>query len=403
MLKDLKQLLHTAAYYPAEIERILDPKRPSFVSFDPELGYLLKNYIFRDGMYDTLSSYIYEENGGYRKMINYADEPCRINTYGNSYTQCAQVSDGETWQEILAAHLREPIRNFGVGGYGIYQAYRRLLRTERTSLAASYIIFNIWDDDHYRNLDAARWIRVAWMLRDLPRDTGGKKSDEVSYPVHGFPWGHVRYSVKEGRFMEMPGYCKRPEDLRKLVGKDNYYEVFKDDTVAHLIALKEGGDAPFEELEKLAEAFGMRVNLRSKKTRVKDAKRLHTEYALRSTMYILDELSIWAEKNKRKLMIVLSYDVPAVREIIEKNTRFDGKILDYLKNKGFNYVDTLKKIREEHKKYDVTLNKFLEQFYVSRLGAQVFGHYNPFGNFWFAFSLRKELVDMLNPKPPAYR
>ena len=39
--------------------------------------------------------------------------------------QCYQVSDGETWQEYLAAHLDEPIRNFGMGGYGVYQACRR--------------------------------------------------------------------------------------------------------------------------------------------------------------------------------------------------------------------------------------------------------------------------------------
>jgi hypothetical protein len=50
----------------------------------------------------------------------YADKKCRINTYGDSFTQCHQVSDGETWQEYLAAHLGEPVRNFGMGGYGAY-------------------------------------------------------------------------------------------------------------------------------------------------------------------------------------------------------------------------------------------------------------------------------------------
>ena len=59
---------------------------------------------------------------------NGGDRPCRMNTYGDSFTQCHQVSDGETWQEYLAAHLGEPVRNFGVGGYGVYQAYRRMLR-----------------------------------------------------------------------------------------------------------------------------------------------------------------------------------------------------------------------------------------------------------------------------------
>ena len=156
MLRDVEHLLQTAAYRPDEVERLLDPKRPSFVQFDPELGYVLKDYIFRDGMDESLSAYTYEPRRGHRKLINCADQPCRINTYGNSFTQCAQVSDGETWQEALAAHFREPIRNFGVGGYGVYQAYRCAMRIEAGDLAAENIILNIWDDDHYRNIDAAR-------------------------------------------------------------------------------------------------------------------------------------------------------------------------------------------------------------------------------------------------------
>jgi hypothetical protein len=40
---------------------------------------------------------------------------------------------------------------------------------------------------------------------------------------------------------------------------------------------------------------------------------------------------------------------------------------------------------------------------VERAGAQVFGHYNPYGNMVFAMSIRKALIDWLNPKPPAYR
>ena len=244
-LKDVKQLLHTAGYHPQEIERVLDPKHPCFLKFDPVLGYEMKDYVFPDGMDKTLSAYTYEKHGGHRKMINYADAPCRLNTYGDSYTQCAQVSDGETWQEILAAHFREPIRNFGVGGYGVYQAYQRALRIEvDKKLAADYIILNIWDDDHMRNVDAARWIRVAWMCRDLPR--GGSKS---SYPVHGFPWAHVRFDLKKRRFVELPGYCRTGKDLRKLVGGEAYYEVFKDDPVAHLYALREGGVAPVEQAE----------------------------------------------------------------------------------------------------------------------------------------------------------
>lgn len=62
---------------------------------------------------------------GARKMQAYADRPCRINSYGDSFTSCEQVSDGETWQEVLARHLCEPVRNYGIGGYSVYQSYLR--------------------------------------------------------------------------------------------------------------------------------------------------------------------------------------------------------------------------------------------------------------------------------------
>ncbi len=397
-LRDVKHLLHVAAYTKPEIDRILDKKHPAFIEFDPVLGYLLRDYIFRDGMDGTLNSYVYEPHGGHRKMVNFAGRPCRINTYGDSYTQCAQVASGETWQEILAAHFNEPIRNFGVGGYGVYQAYRRAMRTEAIkNLAAPYLVLNIWDDDHMRNIDAARWIRVGWMIRDIPR---GKKD---SYPVHGFPWAHVRYDLTKGDFVELPGLCRNAEELRWLVGKDNYYNAFKDDHVAALYTLREGGEAPVEFLEQLAEAFGLKVNLRNRKTRAADARRLHYAYGVRSSMFICTKLRSWCEKNHRRLMVLLSYDVPTVRGYIQRGERFDAEIVPFLKQNRFTYVDTLPKLSEEYENWRMSLDAFLNRLHVGRAGAQVFGHYNPYGNFWFAQAIRKELADWLDPKPFPYR
>lgn len=398
MLRDVKELLHTAAYFPAEIERVLDPAHPSFIKFDPELGYELKDYLFTDGMEGTLSSYVYEPHGGHRKMINYADAPCRINTYGNSFTQCAQVSDGETWQEILAAHFREPMRNFGVGGYGVYQAYRRAMRVEVMDIAAEYVILNVWDDDHLRNIDAARWIRVGWVHKDLPRGGGPE-----TYPVHGFPWAHVRYDLDKGKFVELPGLCKNAEELRNLADKDYYYEVFKDDTVVHLYTLREGGEAPVDECQALAEVLGLDVNLKDPKRRVADAQKLHIAYGLESTKYILDQMRAWAKQQNRKLMVLLSYDTPAVKTLIEQGTRFDQSMVDYLVDNKVTYVDALQAAADDYKAFNISVDEYLERTYIGRAGAQVFGHYNPYGYFWFAYTLRKTLVDWLDPKPPSYR
>ena len=394
----VRDVLDAAAYHEVEIDKVLSTENPSFLQFHPVLGYTLHDYVFRDGMRKTLCQYSYHQHGGHRKMINYADQPCRINTYGDSYTQCAQVNDGETWQEVLAAHLCEPIRNFGVGGYGVYQAYRKAMEIETTNdLAADHIILNVWDDDHMRNIDAARWNRVGWMCRDLPR---GKVD---GYPVHGFPWAHMRYDLDKGDFVELPGMCEKGEDLRKLVGKDAYYDIFKDDHVVHLYTLREGGEAPVEHLEKIAEAFGLPVDLRNPQTRKADARRLHYAYGMRSTQYICEKLRAWCKANGRNLMVLISYDVPQVMDYIEKGTRFDQSFVEFLKDGNYTYVDFLGKSRVDFQDYKVDVERYLERFYIERAGAQVFGHYNPYGNFWFAHALRDELVAWLDPKPPAYR
>jgi len=120
-------------------------------------------------------------------------------------------------------------------------------------------------------------------------------------------------------------------------------------------------------------------------------------------MFILDKLRTWAAENGRKLMILLSYDVPPVKRYLTTGTRFDEPLLAYLEEKRQPYVDTLQKVAAEYEQFRIPVNDFIARLYIGRAGAQVFGHYNPFGNFWFAFAIRKELVEWLDPKPPAYQ
>ena len=118
MTDDVREILLATAYRAMDVEAALDAAAPTYAKFHPQFGYLPGDVVMRDGLDDSFSTYRYEP-GGQRKMVNYSDRPCRINTYGDSFTNCQQVSDGETWQEALAAHFGEPIRNFGCGGYSV--------------------------------------------------------------------------------------------------------------------------------------------------------------------------------------------------------------------------------------------------------------------------------------------
>jgi hypothetical protein len=104
-----------------------------FGKYDNELGFLHRDRRFKEGTKegteDSICTYTYDASGE-RHTIMHASKPCRINTYGNSFTSCEQVNDGESWQEVLAAFLGEPVRNYGIGGYSVYEAHLRMKREE---------------------------------------------------------------------------------------------------------------------------------------------------------------------------------------------------------------------------------------------------------------------------------
>jgi hypothetical protein len=198
-------------------------KRPGEVfQYDTELGWIHHEAVGSTGVDGSKVFYSYEPDGA-RKVVNFPGKPNRIRTYGNSFTHCSQANNNETWEEYLAAHIQEPVRNYGVGGYSVYQAYRRMLKVER-QIPGGYIILNIWDDDHYRNLDAWRSIRFGYGSRC------------------GFTLPHLRVDVAKGICRQMENVSKTREDLYRLCDEEYLWRTFKDDPVLKMVmAAREGG------------------------------------------------------------------------------------------------------------------------------------------------------------------
>ena len=75
------------ATLPREVvDRFLDSKAANWSSFDPVLGYRLKDSVLRYGIEETYAIFSYQQSGA-RRMVNFPYRHCRINTYGNSFTQ----------------------------------------------------------------------------------------------------------------------------------------------------------------------------------------------------------------------------------------------------------------------------------------------------------------------------
>jgi hypothetical protein len=383
----VREFLEKLTYKRDDVSIFLDSRQQNWAKFDPELGYLLQDGVLLDGV-DGSRTVLSFGKAGERTMVNYAGRPCRINTYGDSFTQGHQVSDGETWQEYLAAHLGEPVRNFGIGGYGVYQACRRMVREEATPAASEYLVLNIYGlDDHLRSVDAWRWLRFGEYWRTRP---------EHRHMFHGNPWAHVRLDLATGKLVELPNLCPTPESLYQLCDKDYVYEHFRDDLIVKLlVAQRKGAGVSLEQIEGMAERLNVRPDFSSPDAAAETARAVHVEYALRAGIQIVEKAQAFARENRKKLLVLLSYDSGTVRRACEGLPRPDPSLVGFLRDSGIPFVDALAKHVEDFRSFRLTPQEYISRYFI--------GHYKPVGNHFFAFAVKDAIAGWLDPKPVAYR
>ena len=374
------------------VDRYLDTSASNWAAFDPELGYKLRDNFIRDGIDGsyTISHY---DSSGRRRMIHFADRPCRINTYGDSFTQCHQVSDGETWQEYLAAHIGEPIRNFGVGGYGVLHACRRMEKEEKTAASGEYILLNVYSDDHVRNIDRWwSWLGTRESVRNRIRN--GLSSPEV-WMFHGVPWPYLRLTKDTGTFQEFENEYSTPESLYLLCDPDHVYESFKDEfTVQVHLAEQHAEDVKTEVLQDIADILEVRADLGSPAAVAHTARRLHRSVALRSSIHIVDRARAFAQAEGKSLKVVLSYASREVVRACDGEPRFDQLFVEYLEDNDLLLADTLHSHLSDFEHFRCPAEEYVGRYYI--------GHYSPTGNHFFAFAVKGPVVQWLKPKPPTY-
>jgi hypothetical protein len=316
----------------------------------------------------------------------YTGRPCRINTYGDSFTQCHQVSDGETWQEYLAAHLGEPIRNFGMGGYGAYQAYRRMAREERTDHRAKYLIFYIWGDDPIRSL-----LRCRHALIYLWWDHKGGRM------FHNNFWPNLEMDLQAGRFVEKENLLRTPESLSRMCDPDWMVEHLKDDLALQLYAFKLGyiRDLDRPPIDRPAARLDYPLNWGDGASLRSQAGGLLDRYSLRATRLVLEKARRFADEHGKKLMVVLFDPSRALEEMRQGRPRYDQEIVDYLAAEEYNVFDMNEVHLRDYRRSQLPYGDYLKQYFI--------GHYNPRGNHFFAYSIKGKVVEWLDPKPITYR
>lgn len=383
MLPTFEEYLRESAVPREVIDRFL--AGPSWAQYDAELGYILGNYLPTDGMDKSATISTVHSNGA-RTSFVYAGKKCRINTYGDSFTQGHQVSDAETWQEYLAGHLGEPIRNFGMGGYGVYQAYRRMVREEGTDHAAEYVLFYIWGDDHIRSLLRCRHAIIFrwWNHR------GGRA-------FHNNFWSNLELNLQTGRFVEKENLLPTREALYQMTDPQRMVDLLRDDLALQLFAFSSGlirelDRAPIRELAR-------RLDFPFDWTPDSDlrfqAAALLDRYSLRATEFVLEKARAFAREHRKKLMVILFDPGRALEELRQHGARYDQPVVDYLIREKVPYFDMNEVHLSDFKNYNLTFENYRKLYFI--------GHYNPRGNHFFAYSIKDRLVQWLDPKPVPYR
>jgi hypothetical protein len=380
--------------------------------FDPELGVIDGEYVGEvgglPGGIDGSANVGTFQADGARTSFMYKDQKPRINTYGDSFTHGDQVNDGETWQEYLAGHLREPIGNFGVGGYGVYQAYRRMLREENTDHAAKYLILTIYCDDSTRSLFRS-WYPITRTLEH--RVFAGAKPN-------------VEIDLHTGHWVEKENLLPTEQSLYHLTEPKWMVDHLEDDLALQLqlyggewwVDKQRIRDLDHDKISKLAAAldfpFDWSLDGRTDTvpsryaaygmppiTRMQaQALALLNRYSQRATIYILDQARAYAQQHAKKLLVVLVLNTDGAA-LQKTGARDNQEVVDYLRRENFYYFDIDQALVDDFRNANTNLTY---SDYVKKYMVNGSGHLNPAGNHLFAYSLKDKVIDWLDPKPATY-
>lgn len=363
----------------------------SWAQFDSEVGYVLSNYMPRDGIDSSSTISTVRENGA-RTAFLYRGQPCRINSYGNSFTHCHQVSDGETWQEYLAGHLGEPIGNFGMGGFGVYQAYRRMIREEQTQHQAPYVILYIWGDDHIRSLLRCRYMLIGSWNRSQDRQEGRGRM------FHGNFWSNIEMDLATGQLVEKENLLPTRESLYKMTDPDWMVEHLRDDLALQMGLFIQGeiNSLDVVGLRQLSEQLGRPLTVESGQVSRAAVASLLDAYSFAATKAILRKARDFTTAHNKQLLVILFDPYRVTRPLLEGHaSRYDQDIVDFLGEQEFHYFDMNLVHCEDYKNFQPDVNAYFRRYFI--------GHYNPAGNHFFAYALKDTIVEWLDPKPLPYR
>jgi hypothetical protein len=255
-----------------------------------------------------------------------------------------------------------------------------------TSLICSFI-FYVYGDDHVRSLWRCRHTVIApWW-----NDDGGRA-------FHNNFWANVEMNLQSGQLEEHENLLPTPESVYKMTDAEWMLQAQKDDLALGMALYSRGlvSDLNMDSVRRLAEILSFDAKDLATAQPSRDiVGQLLNRYGFAATKMILAKANDFAERNGKKLLVVLFDPGGVMRPLAEGKPRYEQEVVDFLRGKQFRFFDMNVVHVEDYKKFKVPFDEYQKRYFI--------GHYNPAGNHFFAHSIRDTVVEWLDPKPITYQ
>ena len=141
--------LFADSFVDRQFDALSEADRQSYLekAFDPLLGWDNRPSSAREQVNSVGEAWRMSFAADGARADGLPDTPLLATSYGDSFTQCSEVNDDETWQVFLERSLRRDVKNFGVGAFGTGQALHKFKRHVAQGLVAPVSVLAIYEEN----------------------------------------------------------------------------------------------------------------------------------------------------------------------------------------------------------------------------------------------------------------
>lgn len=340
------------------ILRELIAGKGDYLEFSPALGWTIR----KNGRSATCQANSSGMRGTREYELQRPAAVLRVATFGDSFTHGDAVANEETWQaRIEQVDQGLEVMNFGVGGYGLDQAYLRY-GLEGRHYKPQVVVIGFMTEDIFRNVNTYR---------------------PFFYPDTGLPLAKPRYIISGGKLSLLPNpmqsidhYARlllQPREVLSALGSNDYY--YKHRYTSH----------PLDWSPTIRTAVMVRHEARKRLFDDVDVQSVDELYkadseAARVTQLLFSSFYNDVLSNQSTPVIVIFPGEEDVRRFQNNRPKSYSSLLSFFTVKGYEYVDLTDTFKAA-----LALHRGQDLFHAD--------HYTPYANRLVADTIRRYLVD----------